>query len=252
MAITIPNTFADKTGQVQLEALDENFSQIATDLDAEVVNIQNQVDASLDQLDTSLNEIQAVVDSIEDPVAMSLLFGPDPTPEFTNDLYYRLNTAYTPGAYAATNSIFGAGVTLNANTIYDFDLVMVLTKTVGATSHTLGLAFGGTATLNNILYRGEGIADNAALPVARINTTQTTFTSNSASTLVITGAIAVAGHYSNFRVSGSISVNAGGTFIPQYVLSANPGGLYTTNIGSYIRLREIGQAGSNSSSGVWA
>jgi hypothetical protein len=63
MTIIIPNSFADKTGVVRLEDLDENFSQIATDLNTEVTSIQN------------------TVDSIEDPVAMSLIFGPDTPPQ---------------------------------------------------------------------------------------------------------------------------------------------------------------------------
>ena len=66
MTIIIPNSFADKTGVVRLEDLDENFSQIATDLNTEVTNIQN--------------EVQTTLDSIEDPVAMSLIFGSDPIP----------------------------------------------------------------------------------------------------------------------------------------------------------------------------
>lgn len=71
MTIIIPNTFADKTGTVRLEDLDENFTQIVTDLNTEVTTIQGQVD-------TSLAEVEAAVDSIEDPIAMGLIFGPDP------------------------------------------------------------------------------------------------------------------------------------------------------------------------------
>lgn len=70
MTIIIPNTFADKTGTVRLEDLDENFTQIVTDLNTEVTTIQGQVD-------TSLAEVEAAVDSIEDPIAMGLIFGPD-------------------------------------------------------------------------------------------------------------------------------------------------------------------------------
>ena len=55
MTLIIPNTFADKTGQVLLENLDENFTQVAT----------------------QVNGVEATVNSIEDPVAMALLFGPD-------------------------------------------------------------------------------------------------------------------------------------------------------------------------------
>lgn len=73
MTTLIPNTFADKIGTVQLQALDENFTQLATDLDTEIAGIQNQ-------LDTDIASIQTQVDNIEDPVAMGLVFGPDPIP----------------------------------------------------------------------------------------------------------------------------------------------------------------------------
>jgi hypothetical protein len=51
---------------------------------------------------------------------------------------------------------------------------------------------------------------------------------------------------------GTVSVNAGGTFIPQYTLSTAPGGAYTTAIGSYLSIWPIGAAGANTSVGTWA
>lgn len=47
-------------------------------------------------------------------------------------------------------------------------------------------------------------------------------------------------------------INAGGTFIPQYQLSAAPGGAYTTAIGSYFLIYPIGAAGNNTNIGTWA
>ena len=55
MTLIIPNSFADKTGQVKLEDLDENFTTVVT----------------------GVNQVQTTVDNIEDPVAMALIFGPD-------------------------------------------------------------------------------------------------------------------------------------------------------------------------------
>lgn len=67
MAITVPNTFADKSGQVQLEDLDDNFSQLATGVNQLETDINNDISV-----------LETTIDNIEDPVAMSLLFGPDP------------------------------------------------------------------------------------------------------------------------------------------------------------------------------
>jgi hypothetical protein len=65
-------------------------------------------------------------------------------------------------------------------------------------------------------------------------------------------AITSATFFSMVRVEGTVSVNAGGTFIPQYSLSAAPGGAYTTQIGSYFLIYPISAAGSNTSVGTWA
>lgn len=71
MAINIPNTFADKSGQVELAKLDENFSSIKTGLETEVAGFESAVTGTIDDFQTTLN-------TFPDPVAMSLLFGPDP------------------------------------------------------------------------------------------------------------------------------------------------------------------------------
>ena len=55
-----------------------------------------------------------------------------------------------------------------------------------------------------------------------------------------------------FVVKGVVSINAGGTFIPQYTLSAAPGGAYTMQIGGYMKINPIGASGANTNVGVWA
>jgi hypothetical protein len=55
-----------------------------------------------------------------------------------------------------------------------------------------------------------------------------------------------------FVVKGVVSINAGGTFIPQYTLSAAPGGAYSTAAGSYIRINPLSASGANTSVGTWA
>jgi hypothetical protein len=53
-------------------------------------------------------------------------------------------------------------------------------------------------------------------------------------------------------MEGTISVDVGGTFIPQYKLSAAPGGAYSTNVNSWFSIYPIGTSGSNTSVGEWA
>jgi len=163
--------------------------------------------------------------------------------------YYRLNAAVAGADVATVQSIFGVGVTLSASTVYEFEIFAALAKTAGATSHTIGLGFGGTATINNILWEEKAEQFNAALP----NTSSVTgAASNSASSLVVTSAVATATTTFVTVIKGTVSINAGGTFIPQYTLSAAPGGAYSTQIGSYIRINPLSASGAATNVGTWA
>ena len=66
--------------------------------------------------------------------------------------YYRLDSALAGANATGAQSVFGVGVTLSSGTVYEFEMLISLGKTAGTTSHTTGLSFGGTATLNNIGY----------------------------------------------------------------------------------------------------
>jgi hypothetical protein len=163
--------------------------------------------------------------------------------------YYRLNAAVVGADSTSAQSIFGVGVTLSASTVYEFEIFAVLAKTAGATSHSIALGFGGTATINNILWEDTSAQFNSALPNTSVVVGAA---SNSASSLVVTSAVAAATTTFIPVIKGTVSVNAGGTFIPQYTLSAAPGGAYSTVAGSYIRINPIGASGANTSVGTWA
>jgi hypothetical protein len=53
-------------------------------------------------------------------------------------------------------------------------------------------------------------------------------------------------------VKGTVSIATGGTFIPQYTLSAAPGGAYSTQAGSYMKISPISNSAANTSIGAWA
>jgi hypothetical protein len=160
-----------------------------------------------------------------------------------------LNAAVAGADVATVQSIFGVGVTLSASTVYEFEIFAALAKTAGAVSHTIALSFGGTATINNILWEEKAEQFNAALP----NTSSVTgAASNSASSLVVTSAVATATTTFVPVIKGTVSINAGGTFIPQYTLSAAPGGAYSTQIGSYIRINPLSASGAATNVGTWA
>lgn len=164
--------------------------------------------------------------------------------------FFRLDTNLAGANVNTAQSIFGVGVTLSSNTVYEFECHYVIAKTAGTTDHSINNGYGGTATINNILYSVISVSDTTALPIstnapygAAINTATaskvTTSTTNSTMTR-------------SFTIRGAVSINAGGTFIPQYTCTAAPGGAYSTVAGSYFLIYPVGASGSNTSVGTWA
>lgn len=170
-------------------------------------------------------------------------------------MLYRLDSNLVGTTATTPQSMFGVGVTLQPSTVYSFQLIAALTKAAGTTSHTFSVGFaGGTATFNNFLANNITAGLQAAPPVNGNTALGTTFagvTNSAASFTYLSGLTSAAGtRYLQFF--GTFSVANGGTFIPQYTLSANPGGAYTTLAGSSIAIWPIGAAGSNTSVGPWA
>ena len=164
--------------------------------------------------------------------------------------YYRLNAAYVGTNVATAQSVFGVGVTLSASTVYEFEIVFNLLKTAGSTAHTIGFGFGGTATINNI---SQNLVSQLNTTTIAVNNTATTgFISTATNTTISQTTGAATTLYLNTIIKGTVSVNAGGTFIPQYTCSAAPGGAYSTQIGSYIRINPLSASGAATNVGTWA
>lgn len=163
-------------------------------------------------------------------------------------LFYRLNANVVGANVATAQSVFGVGVTLAASTVYQMEAVYLFNKTVGASSHFFSVGFGGTATINNIGYSAAGIIGNSV----PLNSNYGETLGTSTASRQVTSSAGSATLDTIIRVFGSVSINASGTFIPQYTLSAAPGGAYSTVAGSYIKFTPIGAAGSTSSQGTWS
>jgi hypothetical protein len=165
--------------------------------------------------------------------------------------YYRLDSSLAGANSTAVQNIIGVGCTLSSSTVYAYECLFVGTKTAGTTSHSINFGFGGTATLNNIGYFAIADNQNSGLPVLVANTADVGYI-NTATLRVLIPSSASATLAYIMRLTGTVSVNAGGTFIPQYSLTAAPGGAYTTAIGSYMAIYPVGASGSNTSVGTWA
>jgi hypothetical protein len=168
--------------------------------------------------------------------------------------FFMLNTGVTGVNSTAVQNVFGLanGVTLSSNTVYAFDYVVAMSKTAGTTAATINTGFGGTATLNSILYVVEGAGINAVqMPAALGNDYFAGYVSSAAAT-VITGTSTSATTYCSWMIKGTVSINTGGTFNPQYTLSAAPGGAWTVQAGSYFSIYPIGASGANINVGTWS
>jgi hypothetical protein len=163
---------------------------------------------------------------------------------------FRLNAPLAGANATGAQNMLGVGVTLAAGTVYAFELVFGINKTAGTTSHTISLGFGGTATINNISYFITRIGSGTTFIDTSV--TSLSYLVQTAAATALTSAITTAGRYDIGNVKGTISINAGGTFIPQYSLSAAPGGAYTTAAGSFMIIYPIGAAGANTNVGGWA
>lgn len=137
-----------------------------------------------------------------------------------------------------------SGVTVPAGTTYTMFGQLWITS--GATSHSTGLSFGGTATLTSIDYtyksqRAAAITLGTAFSGIGQFNAATNNTVDTAGTAV--------GHY--IEVMGTVRFNAAGNFIPQFTFSANPTGTITIKRNSKFSLRAVGD-GSVVNAGAWA
>jgi hypothetical protein len=164
-------------------------------------------------------------------------------------LFKVLDADDTGGQNAATAQPWfptSGAVTVEATTTYFFEGRLFTTRAAGTTSHTTGILFGGTATLTNIDYFGRAkTGDTNALAA------ENGFWANAATSLVVKAASTSATENTLIDVSGTVRINAAGTFIPQFIYSVAPGGAPTIKRGTFFRMWPLG---SNTvvSQGTWA
>jgi hypothetical protein len=155
-----------------------------------------------------------------------------------------LDTASAAPVFTSTmgGSANGA-ITLVAGKTYAFEGQYILTNT-GTTSHTWATLFGGTATLTSILYSIFGLSATGSAPA----TGGLTGYATAATAVVATAAQTSATENVTIQINGVLTVNAGGTFIPQLQASARPGATGTPGVvvkkGSYFRIWEMGGTGT--------
>lgn len=163
--------------------------------------------------------------------------------------FFRLDSALAGANVNTAQSLLGVGVTLSSSTVYAFKGFFALSKSAGTTSHFPSMGFGGTATINNIGYNTTALTSSSFTQVVQPGAFM--YIATAAATQIESGTNNAA-QFLRFYAEGTVSINVGGTFIPQYTLSAAPGGAYTTAAGSYFMIYPIGASGANVNVGTWA
>lgn len=137
------------------------------------------------------------------------------------------------------------GVAVLADTTYEFEGQLMLSRSAGTTSHTTSLLFGGTATLTSIDALAQALTGdaNSLIAINGVWITAATATALKAASTSATEQIVI-------RVRGFVRINAAGTFIPQFKYSAAPGGAPTIKRGSFFRMRPVGE-GTLTELGTW-
>ncbi len=144
----------------------------------------------------------------------------------------------------------GTGMTVAAGTTYFFEGVLSASKTAGTTSRTIGMNFGGTATITSISYWAHLTQSDTATWSANGSGAGTYQEVATNVTLNFTASTS-ANQVFVIRVSGIVRINAGGTFIPNFQYSAAPGGAPTIRANSWFKLRPVG-SGSVLNVGNWS
>ena len=165
--------------------------------------------------------------------------------------FFRLESNLAGANVSTVQSVFNVSVTLSTSTVYAFESVIALSKAAGTTSHTISIGFGGSATVNNIGYSIIEKSNSTRFTNLSTSDTVQAFI-QTASATVMSGAVTSAAQFFMQNIKGIVSINGGGTFTPQYTLSAAPGGAYSTLAGSYFLIYPIGASGANISVGAWA
>lgn len=142
------------------------------------------------------------------------------------------STAQSP--FASTED----ALTPFAGIAYEFEGLFIFSRAAGSTSHTTGVLFAGTATVNAI-----GFDAQVSNPTGNVLSAVSEISAAVATETVLTAANTSTTENVRIRVRGHVHFGAVGTFIPQIKYSAAPGGAPTFKKGSFFKLKPLGLAG---------
>jgi hypothetical protein len=133
--------------------------------------------------------------------------------------------------------------------VYDIEAWVTMLASGSTVASILNLGFGGTATVNGIIYQTQSVFD-AGVTNTQVDTTENMAIVNTIAQTPIT--VSAACGAATAIIRGTVSIANGGTFIPQYSWNVNPGSAWVVQAGSYFTVYPVGAAGANVSVGTWS
>jgi hypothetical protein len=164
-----------------------------------------------------------------------------------------LSANYTALDSSAAQKVFNnptnGAISVAGSTAYMFEAMYYISRSAGAVSHTMGVLFGGTATIvgNGITYIAETTSNTAGNQLAAVKRIAGTALTE----VVCTDISTLTNEFITVNLRGVIRINAAGTLIPQIKYSAAPGGAPVILANSYFKLMPIGSS-SVTSVGAWS
>lgn len=166
--------------------------------------------------------------------------------------YIYTSTTLAGADSTSAQNVFGVGCDLSVATTYEFEGLYRMSKSAGSTSHTIGVGFNTSGGLgfSTFIYTVEVFNNTTSFAsIGAISGVTLVSTANG----TVTGAIANANSFVTIRVRGFATTQATpGKLIPQYTLSAAPGGAYTVQAGSYFKIWPVGGIAATINTGTFA
>ena len=165
--------------------------------------------------------------------------------------YYALQAdrVFVPGSSSPV-SLFGVGVSISANTRYEFTLQALVNHSTNYT--TINLSWGGNAVLNKVVYTSFGVTAAINTPASATNAVGANVIANFGTGVNLTQTNITPGTPFSFKVNGMIDVGAGsGTLIPQIGWGNTPGTVTVVAL-SYMKISPVSTNTGNTSVGTWA
>jgi hypothetical protein len=165
---------------------------------------------------------------------------------------YSLTSTRSLSTTAGTISLFGLGLALEANTVYEFELSFAITLTCGTSTNsnvTLSVAL---PTSSTVSYHALHSSSTTSTSPLQTFATETATPATTASLNFNGTSVPLTAQY---RMRGTIRTSStAGSFIPNLVL-ANSGGIPSSLVlsaGSYATVNKVGAANANIVTGQWA